>query len=83
VADIRVPYRAYSPPDPATGEFNHLLSYGAGEVDVIEDADPQTVLAVVEAAVNKLGHAEPGKQVRIELDIGGRPWSHTYDAPEV
>jgi hypothetical protein len=82
VADIRVPYRAYSPPDPATGEFKHLLSYGAGEVDVIEGADPDTVLAVIEAAVNKQGHAEPGKQVRIETEIDGTPWSHTYDAPE-
>lgn len=83
MADIRVPYKAYSPPDPATGEFKHLLSYGVGEVDVIEGAEPDTVLAVIEAAVNEQGHAEPGKQVRIVAEIDGQPWSHTYDAPEV
>jgi hypothetical protein len=79
---MRVPYRAFSPADPKTGEFKYLLSFGAGQVEVADDADPQVVLAAIVAAVNEQGHAEPGGQVRIETEIDGEPWTHTYDAPE-
>lgn len=76
-----VAYRAYSSPDPTTGEFTRLLPY-AGDVHVEEDADPHAVLEAIEAAVNANGHAEPGKQVRIVTELAGQPWTHTYDAPE-
>jgi hypothetical protein len=75
-----VQYQAYSPADPTTGEFKRLLPY-AGEVDVDEDADPQAVLAAIEAVVNELAEAEPGAQVRIVTEIDGQHWTHTYDVP--
>jgi len=74
-----VPYKAYSPPDPRTGEFTQLLPY-AGEVHVDEAADPDAVLEAIEAVVNEV--AEPGAQVRIVAEIDGQAWSHTYDTPE-
>jgi hypothetical protein len=82
VADKRIPYKAFSPPNPATAAFDTLLPDGAGEVEVIEDADPHTVIAVIEAAVNEQGHAAPGAQVRLEVDFDGTIWVHHYDAPE-
>jgi hypothetical protein len=76
-----VPYKAFSPADPRTGAFTRLLPY-AGDVHVEDDADPYAVLAALEAAVNEFGHVEAGAQVRIETEIDGKPWEHTYDAPE-
>ncbi len=78
---MKISYDAYSPPDPLTGEFRHLLAFGHGEVEIGDDADQHDLWAALEAAINAGGHAEPGKQIRVVYGPDGS--TYTYDAPEV